>query len=340
MITSDFRPKNWAMLKGQETVKQLLFSILRNPSLSPHSLIFQGELGTGKTSAARLFAQSLQCENRKTDYLCGHCLACRSGLSAMWYAEYDSSDIGTLDQVRSLRDYWSASQESIYRVYVFDEAHVLSSPVQNSLLKTVEDAPNNTFFIFCTTDVKELLPTLHSRSIDLRFHPLSNEDIINSIDAILTVKNMSIMPETYKILLARANGHMRDAHNLVNHLLLTDEETFCKTYSLSDNLWIALFYSIAKKDRKLFEKILDALSKYPLEYLRIDYGRTIQDLIKSYVHQDSKDKIKIVLDLLKSNAMPFFKICLSPFILDSFSDDYRLLSSWYIIFDQFGRNVT
>lgn len=338
MITESFRPSTFDDLKGQSLVKSLLHPIIANPSMSPRSLIFEGAFGTGKTSTARLLVKSLNCLNKTSNNrLCGRCSVCHSDLkNEMFYSEYDSSLVGSVDQIRNLREHLLYQMGDKYRVIVFDEAHLISRHAQNALLKEIEEVPDKIFFVFCTTEIANIIPTIRSRSLEIRFSTISEVEVRSSLQEIAKSKNIDLPDRIVDLIVLRASGHMRDAHKMLNQFMLVGEETFVANYFTTDKLWLYLLFSIVTKNKDVFAKTLDKIGTVPLAYLKSDYLRYLNGLIERYVFGTLSPDEKKLTDMLRQHALKFFKFLLDNFVIDSFDNDYKLRASFTVLFGQFG----
>ena len=156
---------------GHELVIKTLKCIVKNPSQSPHSIILQGEFGTGKTTCSRILARALNCRNRKSDGdACGECSVCTCNIDeSIYYEEYDSAMVGSVDAIRNLRQSFYFNNDLGWKIIVFDECHLMSKAAQSALLKVIEEVTDNIIFVFATTDIDKVLPTIRSRSLELRF---------------------------------------------------------------------------------------------------------------------------------------------------------------------------
>src|SRR5919109_3324706 len=163
-----YRPASFAELKGQEHVAEPLQQALRNGRVH-HAYLFSGPRGCGKTSSARILARSLNCEKGPTPEPCGECLSCVAlapdGSGSIDVIEIDAASHGGVDDARELRERaFFAPVASRFKVYVIDEAHMVSTQGFNALLKLVEEPPEYVTFIFATTEPEKVLGTIKSRT--------------------------------------------------------------------------------------------------------------------------------------------------------------------------------
>lgn len=335
MITESFRPSTWESLKGQSLVKSLLIPIVRNPESSPRTLIFEGSFGTGKTSTARILARSLNCKSGHNGIPCGSCSMCQADLrNSMFYVEYDSSMMGTVDQIRQIRDSLTYNVGSFQRVIVFDEAHLLSRQAQNALLKEIEDVRNGIFFVFCTTEIGDLIPTIRSRSLEVRFESIRPEDVRESLLEISSGMDISVPDSVIELIVTRASGHMRDAHKLLNQYMVVGEDTFMRVYFNTEIIWLHLMYAMVSNNEEKFIQLLSKLGDFPLMYLKQDYERFVGNFLHRFVTKKLQDGERAILAGLKQNSLSFFKTLLSSFILESFDSDFRLRAAFLLLLEQ------
>ena len=193
MISQDYRPQRFEDVAGQDLVKELLKSIVKNPDTAPKSIILQGEYGTGKTTCARILARALNCPNSKNGDACGICDFCKSNIEhTIFYQEYDSAMIGNVSDIKDLKDTFYFDKSLGYKVLVLDEAQLMTPQAQSALLKTLEESNSGIFFILCTTHIDKILPTIKSRSLKLRFDLINENEIKKNLENIIKNKQISI----------------------------------------------------------------------------------------------------------------------------------------------------
>src|SRR6185295_15477135 len=165
VIARKWRPQTFDDVVGQDHVVRTLKNAITRNRIA-HAYLFVGPRGTGKTSTARIFAKALNCEKGPTPSPCGVCAACVSitNGSSMDVIEIDGASNNSVDQIRDLRDdVRYAPSQGKFKIYIIDEVHMLSNQAFNALLKTLEEPPEHVKFIFATTDVQKVLPTIISR---------------------------------------------------------------------------------------------------------------------------------------------------------------------------------
>src|SRR5262244_2445818 len=163
-----YRPRTFAEVIGQEQVTEPLIAALRGGRLN-HAYLFSGPRGCGKTSSARILARSLNCERGPTPEPCGECQSCRDlapdGAGSIDVIEIDAASHGGVDDARDLRERaFFAPVSSRFKVYIIDEAHMVSSQGFNALLKLVEEPPPHLKFVFATTEPEKVIATIKSRT--------------------------------------------------------------------------------------------------------------------------------------------------------------------------------
>ncbi len=172
-----YRPASFAQVVGQEQVTVPLSNALDSGRIN-HAYLFSGPRGTGKTSSARILARSLNCVHGPTSQPCGQCPSCVSlapgGPGNLDVTELDAASHNGVDDMRELRDRaYYAPAESRYRVFIIDEAHMISSAGANALLKVVEEPPEHLVFIFATTEPEKIIGTIRSRTHHYPFRLLT-----------------------------------------------------------------------------------------------------------------------------------------------------------------------
>ena len=178
-----YRPNSFETLIGQENIARTLKnSILRNQLA--HAYLFCGPRGVGKTSAARIFAKTINCSNPSADMEpCGECESCRSFAEGRSYSihELDAASNNSVDDIRALTDKVRIPpQVGKYSVYIIDEVHMLSQAAFNAFLKTLEEPPAHAIFILATTEKHKIIPTILSRCQTYDFNRISVMDIVGN----------------------------------------------------------------------------------------------------------------------------------------------------------------
>ena len=245
MFNQVYRPNTFEEVAGQDLNIEVLKSVIRTPMSAPRCLIFEGDYGCGKSSCSRLFAKGLNCKNSAvTKRPCGVCSVCTDPLvRTPFYQEFDSCDVGNKEAILSLKDdFFAASSACEWRTINLDEAHMMSRPAQSTLLKVLEDMPQNLFIIFCTTDINSVLDTIRSRSIELSFKRLSIEQIKQNLQRIISAENIYIEDNVLDYIAISSRGHVRDSVKLLDvYQMLEDKSSFLSRIQSSEYLIIEFF---------------------------------------------------------------------------------------------------
>ena len=216
-----WRPQTLAEVVGQESVTQTLLNALSSGRIS-HAYLFCGPRGTGKTSTGRILAKAVNCLTTSgKGEPCNTCEMCRAITEgrAMDVIEIDAASNTGVDDIRSLREKVNyAPNQARYKVYIIDEFHMLSGSASNALLKTLEEPPPHVIFILATTEVHKILPTIMSRCQRFDFHRISQTAIMKRLASACQAENITIAPESLRLIARSATGSMRDAWNLLEQL--------------------------------------------------------------------------------------------------------------------------
>ena len=212
-----YRPNSFATLLGQENIARTLKNSIQRGQLA-HAYLFCGPRGVGKTSAARIFAKTINCSNPGPDLEpCGECESCRSFAEGRSYSihELDAASNNSVDDIRALTDKVRIPpQVGRYSVYIIDEVHMLSQQAFNAFLKTLEEPPAHAIFILATTEKHKILPTILSRCQTYDFNRIGVEDMVRNMKAIAAKEGVTMSEDAMHIIAQKADGAMRDALTL------------------------------------------------------------------------------------------------------------------------------
>jgi len=215
-----WRPQTLAEVVGQEQVTQTLLNALKNGRVS-HAYLFCGPRGTGKTSTGRILAKAVNCLTNGKGEPCNTCAMCQAITEgrALDMIEIDAASNRGIDDIRELRERVNyAPNQARYKVYIIDEAHMLTKEASNALLKTLEEPPPHVIFILATTEAHKIIPTILSRCQRFDFRRISQTEIISKLTHICSTEGIHMEPESLRLVAKAATGSLRDAENLLEQL--------------------------------------------------------------------------------------------------------------------------
>ncbi|MBS7262647.1 MAG: DNA polymerase III subunit gamma/tau, partial [Eubacteriales bacterium] len=228
-----YRPTRFDEMVGQEYVRKTLRSQVKTGRIS-HAYLFCGLRGTGKTTAAKIFAAAINCPNSGADgEPCGVCPTCQMlrSESNLDVIEIDAASNNGVDQIRELRDkVVYPPQHGRYKVYIIDEVHMLTGSAFNAMLKTLEEPPAHAVFILATTEVQKLPATILSRCQRFDFKHISMADIITRMKTVLDDLGAGYDERALSLIASVADGGMRDALSMADMCLSYEGERPCITY--------------------------------------------------------------------------------------------------------------
>lgn len=241
-----WRPQKFEDMVGQTAVTKTLKNAIIHHKTS-HAYLFTGPRGTGKTSAAKIFAKAINCLNLQDGEPCNECLLCK-GITEGTIGdviEIDAASNNGVEEIRDIRDKARyAPTQATYKVYIIDEVHMLSTGAFNALLKTLEEPPKNVIFILATTEPHKIPATIISRTQRFDFRRITNDEIIQRLRYILEQEEIAYEEEALSVIARCANGGMRDALSLLDQVIsfsddkVSFEQAIQVSGSLTDDLMI------------------------------------------------------------------------------------------------------
>lgn len=325
-----WRPQRFLDLVGQEHVTQTLTNALKESQFS-HAYLFSGPRGTGKTSAAKIFAKAVNCENGKSGEPCNQCVSCMSiqSGSSMDVVEIDAASNRGVDEIRDLRENVRYAPTDVrFKVYIIDEVHMLTTEAFNALLKTLEEPPEHVIFILATTEPHKLLPTILSRCQRFHFRRIPKEQIVARLQMICEHQQITFEKSALWAIARLADGGMRDALSMLDQAIsfgaghVSEETILAMVGSVSPlAIWNFLKDLLTRQAKEALEKvdqfIMDGLEVEKLVQdtilmcrdLLLSKARSNTELEYSFLEQESSfleilsiERISTVMDeLLKAS---------------------------------------
>jgi len=221
VLARKYRPQTFSEVYAQDHVTEILHNAIQSNRIA-HAFLFTGPRGVGKTSMARILAKSLNCVEGPSTHPCNKCHNCleiTAGTSAD-VIEIDGASNTGVDDIRELqRELMYAPSQSMYKIYIIDEVHMLSKNAFNALLKTLEEPPDNVLFIFATTEAQKVLPTIVSRCQRYDFKRIPVDAIVKRLKEITVSEQIQIDEESLYMIARKADGGLRDALSLMDQVL-------------------------------------------------------------------------------------------------------------------------
>lgn len=217
-IYRKYRPATFDKLIGQQHIVRTLTNQIKNDKVG-HAYLFTGTRGTGKTSAARIFARAINCLHPVNGNPCNACEVCRelSKPNNMDIIEIDGASNNRVDEIRELRERVGyLPSVGKYKVYIIDEVHMLTDSAYNALLKTLEEPPAHVVFILCTTEVQKVPATILSRCLRFDFKLVGVDDLVKLMSGILDELNVGYTPEALNAVAVAGEGSVRDALSVLD----------------------------------------------------------------------------------------------------------------------------
>ena len=283
-----YRPKTFSELVGQDSVSQTLSLALDSGRLG-HAYLFSGLRGSGKTSSARIFAKSLNCDNGPTSTPCGECENCRAAASGrhLDIIEMDAASSRKIDDIRDLIEQTRyAPAMGRYKIFIIDEVHMLTKESYNALLKTLEEPPQYVKFILATTDVFNIPPTILSRTQHFRFKKIPQKVVVAHLETILSKENIEGELQALEMIARSGNGSLRDALTLLDQAIIYSKGHLNATLVaqmlgiLDPEILQRFFDAMLRNERDEVFAILEMLEGYECEMVLEEMGLYLKDVLK------------------------------------------------------------
>ena len=299
-----YRPQSFAEMSGQQHVKQTLQNALLH-NKTTHAYLFSGPRGTGKTSAAKVFAKALNCENGPAKEPCNECPTCISITegSNTDVIEFDAASNSRVEEMRDIIEKVRfAPSNARFKVYIIDEVHMLSNSAFNALLKTLEEPPSHVVFILATTEPHKLPLTIISRCQRFDFKPITPADITNRMKTVLADTGIESDEGALKVIAQAASGGMRDALSMLDQVVsfsgdkITIEDALLVTGSIGEDIFHQLAEALLGKDAGMVLTLLDRLIAEGKDVSRLaeDLITFFRDLLLLRTAPSLKDLLELI----------------------------------------------
>lgn len=280
-----YRPQLWDDVFGQDKIIQVLKNSLRRSSIS-HAYLFCGPRGTGKTSSARLFAAALNCDDLQESNPCMQCSSCKAFYAGNYpdFHELDAASNRKIDDFREIRDqvqYPPLQGKDKFKIFVIDEAHMLTKEAANAFLKTLEEPPSYVVFILATTEPQKLLTTIVSRCIRLDFQLLSHSSVLSRLKAVMEQEDIFAPEAVLDQIVSRGGGGMRDTLTLLEQAV-----QFCG-HKIEQNEYLGMMGLASLTD-------VDHILEFYMNENRLELVRLYKDLI-----QTGKNPNELIFQLMQ-----------------------------------------
>ncbi len=287
VLARKWRPRSFPAMVGQEHVLRALINALDNDRLH-HAYLFTGTRGVGKTTVARIFAKSLNCETGVTSNPCGECSACREIDEGRFIdlIEVDAASRTKVEDTRELlENVQYAPTRGRFKVYLIDEVHMLSTHSFNALLKTLEEPPPHVKFLLATTDPQKLPVTILSRCLQFNLKRMSPEMIVGHLEHVLSEEGVKFDQAALAMIAAGADGSMRDALSLLDQAIaygggkLVEDEVRAMLGTIDRSYVFRLLQGLADNDAM---SVLETINGLAMQ--GVDFSAVLAELV-SQLHK-------------------------------------------------------
>lgn len=288
MLYRKYRPKTFKEIVGQDIIVRILKNFLKNKNKIPQGYLFAGQRGTGKTSTARIFAKALNCLNFDLNDCepCNQCINCEAINNGQFLdlIELDAASNRGIDEIRNIKEHIGFRPiQGKYKVFIIDEAHMLTEPAFNALLKTLEEPPKHAIFILATTEPEKIPPTILSRVQRFDFRRIPIKDIVRKLKEISENEGIEVTERALYLIAEEAEGALRDAETLLEKIIL----------SLNPHKTITEEYIEEFLGKVSTREILDFLEKL----IERNFEESIKKIHK--VYEEGYDLVVYVRSILK-----------------------------------------
>ncbi|GAB2021637.1 DNA polymerase III subunit gamma/tau [Pseudolactococcus yaeyamensis] len=298
-----YRSQRFDEMVGQEVVARTLKNAIITEQIS-HAYLFSGPRGTGKTSAAKIFAKAINCPNQTDGEPCNTCEICQAVTNGSLedVIELDAASNNGVDEIRDIRDKSTyASSRAKYKVYIIDEVHMLTTGAFNALLKTLEEPTENVVFVLATTEIQKIPATILSRVQRFAFRAITSHDITQHLSEVLTAEGVTFDEDAVALIANAADGGMRDALSTLDQALsfaengLTLDVALLVTGAISKQALDAYISAIADQQVENALKQLDTIFADGKNMIRFteDLMAHFRDMLLADTHTVNVDKAQI-----------------------------------------------
>jgi len=345
VLALKYRPKKFSEVIGQEAVIQTLKNALDNKKLA-NAYLFSGLRGSGKTSTARIFAKALQCDKGESSEPCEVCENCIMA-NENRHIDIIEMDAASNRKIEDIRDIIEQTRYKPtigrYKIFIIDEAHMLTREAENALLKTLEEPPPYVKFILATTDPLKLPATILSRTQHYRFTKIDTKLIKNHLEYVLAKENVEYEPKAVELIAKSGNGSLRDTLTLLNQAIAYSKGNI-KLDSVVEMLGVInpeiidnIFKMIFNNQKDEIKKIVQEISTYDIDSILDEIMSYLKDALYSNkfaltsierffkIVADMKELIKINVDNEFVLSLMFFKMieATKPHKIDDLIKEYE-----------------
>lgn len=347
-IYRKWRPQVFEDIIGQSHITTTLKNQIMNDRIS-HAYLFCGTRGTGKTTAAKVFAKAVNCLNPKNGSPCNECEICRGiqNGSILDVTEIDAASNNSVDNIRDLReDVNYVAARTKYRVYIIDEVHMLTTGAFNALLKTLEEPPAHVIFILATTEVHKIPETILSRCQRFDFRRITPNDIIVRMKEIAAADGINITDDAYELLAQMADGSMRDGLSILERCVSAcgtnlDRDSVTSVLGIAkSDLLFRLGSAVIENDSERVLNLIDTVTRdgKDLNVFCDSVIKHFRDLLVCKITHDPKSMIEYSDDLLvklKSQAQKatFEKLSHAVAVLTKAKSDAKWVKNPRVIYE-------